>query len=189
MKPGTILLLNGTSSSGKTTLLHLLQEALDSPFLEFGLDKVIWMLPRRYFYPPLWDEVLGKADRAGAFGHQLIQGLHRAMRTLSENGLNVLADHVLVEPAWALDLAEQLSDLPAYLIGIQSSLEILEQREKSRKDRTLGQARAQFDLVHAHGFYDFTVNSGESSAEESLEQILQFLKNNPSPQALQKIKT
>jgi len=65
MTPGTFILLNGTSSPGKTTLIHLLQDALAPPLLEFGLDKVIWMLPRRCFYPPLWDEVLGKADQAG----------------------------------------------------------------------------------------------------------------------------
>jgi len=65
MTPGTILFLNCTSCSGKTTLIHLLQDALPPPFLDFDLDKVIWMLPKRYFYPPLWDQVLGKADQAG----------------------------------------------------------------------------------------------------------------------------
>ena len=189
MKPGTILLLNGTSSSGKTTLLHLLQEALEPPFLEFGLDKVIWMLPRRYFYPPLWDEVLGRASQAGDFGHQLVRGLHRGIRAFSENGLNILADHVLVEPAWALDLAEQLGDLPAYLIGIQCPLEKLEQREKDRKDRTLGQARAQFDLVHVHGDYDFTVDSGQYTPEENVEQIMRFLKDTPQPRALRQLRS
>ena len=188
MSPGTILILNGTSSSGKTTLLRLLQDALDPPFLEFGIDKIIWMLPKRYSSPPLWDEVLGRADQAGVFGQQLIHGLHRAIRTLSENGLNVLADHVLVEPTWALDLAEQLADLPAYLIGIQCPLEELEQREKNRKDRTLGQARAQFNLVHAHEIYDLTVDSAAFTPEENVQQVLQFLRVYP-PRALGQMKS
>ena len=83
MQPGTILILNGTSSSGKSTLIRLLQKDLNQPYLEFGLDKLIWMLPKRYFSPPLWDEVLGKADQAGAYGHQLVHAMHRAIRSLA----------------------------------------------------------------------------------------------------------
>jgi chloramphenicol 3-O-phosphotransferase len=51
--PGTIILLNGTSSSGKTTLLKTLQAALPEPFLDSGLDRFLWMLPKRYLEPPL----------------------------------------------------------------------------------------------------------------------------------------
>jgi len=59
-----IIFLNGTSSSGKSTLIKGLQAALDEPFLELGLDKFIWMLPKRYLNQPLWDEILGQADQA-----------------------------------------------------------------------------------------------------------------------------
>lgn len=188
MQTGTILILNGASSSGKTTLIRLLQESLQKPFLEFGLDKLIWMLPKRYFNPPLWDEVLGKADQAGSYGHQLIHGLHCAIRSLAENGLNLLADHVLVEPQWVVDCASQLGDLPVYLIGIHCELEILEQREAGRKDRTLGQARRQYQKIHAQGIYDFTVDSSESTPEENITQILAFLESNPAPQALKQLR-
>ena len=187
MQPGTILILNGTSSSGKTTLIRMLQGALDQPFLELGLDKLIWMLPKRYFSPPLWDEVLGKADQAGEYGHKLVHGMHRAIRSLAENGLNILADHVLIEPDWVIDCANQLCHLPAYLIGIHCELQILEQREANRKDRTLGQARRQFHKVHSHGIYDFTIDSSESTPEENIAQILAFLKSSPPPKALKQL--
>jgi len=189
MATGTTLILNGTSSSGKTTLIRMLQVALNQPFLEFGLDKLIWMLPKRYFSPPYWDEVLGKADHAGEYGHMLVHGMHCAIRSMAEKGLNILADHVLVEPNWVADCADQLGDLPAYLIGIHCELKILEQREVNRKDRTLGQARRQYPKIHAHGIYDFTVNSGESTPEENIAQILQFLKPNPPPQALKQLRS
>jgi chloramphenicol 3-O-phosphotransferase len=39
--PGTIILLNGTSSSGKTSVVRALQEVLNEPFLEAGLDKFL----------------------------------------------------------------------------------------------------------------------------------------------------
>jgi chloramphenicol 3-O-phosphotransferase len=72
MGNGTIILINGTSSSGKTSIVHALQELLAEPYLEAGIDKFIFMLPERYLERPLWDDVLGLADRAGAAGHTLV---------------------------------------------------------------------------------------------------------------------
>ena len=65
-----------------------------------------------------------------------------------------MTDHVLAEPAWVQECARLFAGLPALFVGIRCPLEVLEQREKERRDRTLGQAWAQFDLVHAHGMYD-----------------------------------
>src|SRR5512138_366272 len=117
MTPGNILLLNGASSAGKTSLLRALQECFEEPYLEAGIDKFIWMLPERYLERPLWDDVLGRATQAGEMGHCLVTGMHRAIAALSRAGLNVVADTVLVEPAWRQDCARQLAGLPAYLIG------------------------------------------------------------------------
>ena len=67
---GTIIILNGTSSAGKTSLVLALQKILPEPFLDSGIDKFIWMLPERYLDQPLWDEVLGLATQAGNVGRR-----------------------------------------------------------------------------------------------------------------------
>jgi len=72
MNTGTGFFLNGTFNSGKSTLIEGLQDSLSEPCLEMGLDKTIWMLPKRYLNQPLWNEVLGKANAAGELGHQLV---------------------------------------------------------------------------------------------------------------------
>lgn len=136
---GNIIILNGTSSSGKTSLVRALQNVLDEPYLEAGIDKFIFMLPGRYIERPLWDDVLGLADRAGATGHILIAGIHRSIAELSKMRNNVIADHVLLESLWLKDCADLFAELPAYLIAVRCPLEVLEQRECSRRDRTLGQ--------------------------------------------------
>ena len=187
MNPGKIILLNGASSSGKTSILKVLQETLDEPYLEAGLDKFIWMLPSRYFYRPLWDDVLGLAVQAGNLGARLASGMHHSLAALSNAGLNVLADHVLVEPAWVFECAELLADLPAYLIGIRCELAILEERERARRDRTLGQARAQFERVHAHGLYDFEVDTSAEEVESCAGQIVAYLKSGIEPLALRRL--
>lgn len=38
MNPGTFIILNGASSSGKSSLLKELQNTLDEPYLNAGLD-------------------------------------------------------------------------------------------------------------------------------------------------------
>lgn len=173
--PGTILVLNGTSSSGKSSLLRALQDSLAEPYLEAGLDKFIWMLPRRYLDRPLWDDVLGLADQAGESGHRLVTSMHLAIAALARSGQNVLADHVLVEPAWVQHSAQVFAGLPAYLIGVHCPLEVLEQRERARRDRTLGQARAQFGRVHAHGCYDLEVDTAREDVGRCVARIKEFL--------------
>ncbi len=188
MANGTIIILNGASSSGKTSIVRALQGTLDAAFVEAGLDKFIFMLPKRYLDRPLWDDVLGRADHAGPAGHTLVLGMHRAIAALARAGNNVLADHVLVEPAWVRDCAELFCELPAYLVGVRCPLEVLEQREQSRRNRTLGQARTQFDLVHAHGHYDLEVDTCLASAEECARQIQRRVQDGAPPCAFKRLK-
>ncbi len=184
---GTILIINGASSSGKTSLVRALQSTLDGPYLEAGLDKFLWMLPRRYFHRPLWDDILGRADTAGALGHQLVSAMHQAIAALARAGMPVIADHVLVEPAWLLECASLFCDLPAYFIGVYCPLEVLEAREQARHDRTLGQARLQYPLVHAHGVYDLKVDTARYDPEACAQQIKAHLLSGKPPQAFRQL--
>lgn len=187
MAAGTIILLNGASSSGKTSIVKALQHASIEPFLDAGLDRFLWMLPGRYLERPLWDDVLGSATVAGATGHRLVRGMHRAIAELSRAGNHVVADHVLVEAEWVIDAASVLGNLPAWLIGVHCPLEVLEAREKDRADRTLGQARAQFDLVHRHAVYDFEVDTSAMTPEACVAAILSTLRRG-SPSALSRLR-
>ena len=46
MNHGIIIILNGTSSSGKTSVLHALQDLLEEPYLEAGIDKFFSCFPK-----------------------------------------------------------------------------------------------------------------------------------------------
>ncbi len=175
MPAGTIIIINGASSSGKTSIIRALQDLLPDPYLEAGIDKFIFMMPKRYLDRPLWDDVLGLADHAGQAGRKLVMGMHRAVAALSQSGCNVLVDHVLVEGSWVRDCANLFCDLPAYLVGIQCPLEILEQREAGRKNRTLGQARLQYPVIHAYSVYDLEVNTALYSPQACSQQILEMV--------------
>jgi chloramphenicol 3-O phosphotransferase len=187
MTTGTIIVLNGTSSSGKTSIARALQDLFEVPYLDAGLDRFLWMLPRRYLDRPLWDEVLGLASEAGPTGHRLVAGMHQALVSLARTGNNVVADHVLVEPLWLRECAGLLAGLPAYLVGVRCPLEVLEQRERARRDRTLGQAAAQFPLVHAHGIYDLEVDTSVSCIDACARQIKERVESGAPPVAFARL--
>jgi len=187
VQPGKIILLNGASSAGKTTLLKCLQNQLSESYLDAGMDKFIWMLPERYLERPLWDDVLGLATEAGQMGHRLFSAMHRVIATLSQAGINVLADHVLVERLWVRECADLLGDLPAYVVGVRCPLEVLLERERSRKNRTLGQAVAQFPIVHAYCAYDCEVDTSRYNAEACAAQVIQYIETYP-PRALRRMR-
>jgi len=186
--PGTIIFLNGTTSSGKSSILNHLQPMLAWPFLDAGIDKFIWMLPARYLNErELWDTVLGHAASAGPLGHTLFSGMHHAIAALARAGNHILADHVLVEPIWVQECAMLFHELPAYLIGIRCPLDVIEQRERERADRTLGQARKQYDLVHAHGIYDFEIDSSLATPQACAAQIRDYVLSGAQPTAFRRL--
>ena len=184
---GKIILLNGTSSSGKTSIIKALQNILKDPYLDAGIDRFIWMLPQRYLDRPLWDDVLGLATEPGAVGNHLMSGMHHCITALSRAGNNVVADHVLVSDVWLEECARLFRELPAFFVGVRCPLAILERREVARKDRTLGQARAQFHLVHAHGIYDLEVDTAQLSAHECARQIKRRIEGGGPPDAFKRL--
>jgi chloramphenicol 3-O phosphotransferase len=185
---GVLILINGASSAGKTSLVRALQREFEAPYLDAGLDRFLWMLPSRYLERPLWDEVLGLATEAGSTGHRLVLGMHRAIEALLDSGSDVVADHVLVERVWLADAARRFADRRAYFIGVRCPLPVLEQRERARKDRTLGQARAQHALVHAHGVYDLEIDTSIDSPEACARQIRTRVEAGPPPDAFRRLR-
>src|SRR5262245_52359814 len=188
MTTGTIIVLNGTSSAGKSSIVRALQSILDEPYLHAGMDTFFHMLPQRYLDWPLWHEVLGNNTHAGPVGRPLVMGMHQAVAALARAGNHVLVDHVLVEPQWLADCAALFAELPACLIGVRCPLEVALQREQQRRDRAPGQARAHFPLVHAHGIYDFEVDTSSADVGTCARAIKQFLDSGAAPTAFRRLK-
>ncbi len=160
---------------------------MEEPYLDAGLDKFLFMLPKPYLnQPALWAQVM-EPTRSGPVGLRLISGMHQAIAALAGAGNYVVADHVLIDSRWLADASTVFAQRKAYFIGVHCPLEVVEQRERDRGDRTLGQARQQYELVHAHGEYDFTVNTAEATPEECARQIQAFLSGDPEPRAFRQL--
>lgn len=183
MESGRLIMLNGTSSAGKTSILTELQKKLPQLYLLAGLDKFLNFLPESYFKLPQWNEVMGLSNQSGPIGDQLITGMHHSIKALLDTGHNVLSDQVFINSNWVAEAASLFSGYNAYIIGIRCPLVVIEQREKDRKNRTLGSSALQFDVVHRWTEYDFSLDSSLNSPEQNAEMILEFLKMGRAPQA------
>ena len=169
-------------ASGKSTLVRALQARLDGPWLGVGIDTVVFALPKAYLDLPRLGEVFryvpaepGSAApfriETGELGLRLVDGLHRMVASLADAGLSVIVDHVLLEPEWLPDLAARLAGHEVLFVGVRCPLEVVVERERERRDRTIGQAAAQFDVVHRAGGYDLEVDTSVLAPDEAAERI------------------
>jgi chloramphenicol 3-O phosphotransferase len=180
--PGRIILINGTSSSGKTTLVKALQSTLPELWLEMGIDRFAYALPSRVLGRPTWPQLFRYVRPAGRsdglftiettpLGQRFISGMHATAAALADAGLNVIVDHVLLEQAWLDECARLWAGFAVLFVGVRCPLEVVLERELERKDRTLGQAEAQFAVVHRWGNYDVEVDTSVLAPEDAVAQI------------------
>ena len=57
MNKGKVIVLNGVSSSGKTTLAKAMQEAFDEPYIRLSIDDFINMMPEKLIKADLGNTV------------------------------------------------------------------------------------------------------------------------------------
>lgn len=176
MTKGRIILLNGTSSSGKTTLSQALQEALPEPYMHLSLDGLFYMYPKRFLNANTRTE----AEVFRQLIPTVVSGLHHAAAALAKAGNNVIVDHVLQEDGWLQECLECWKELVVYFVGVKCDLSIVMEREARREDREKGLAWSQYDRVHRHNLYDIVIDTTNQNAEKCARQIIKAMANSDS---------
>ncbi|NMO97712.1 chloramphenicol phosphotransferase CPT family protein [Paenibacillus lemnae] len=171
MAQGTVIFLNGTSSSGKTSISLELQRILDEPYLHISLDQFLHMLPADYLNGGKPEETTTHAMM------QTVKGMHHALPALAAAGSNIIVDHVMQEKQWLEECASLLAGYKVLFVSVVCSLEELQRRETERGDRNIGLASYQYNLVHSHGIGDLEINTEFNSALECAEKIKTYLNN------------
>lgn len=159
--PGRIILLNGASSSGKSSLARALQDALAEPFWHFSIDHLIdaRVLPR---------ERVQRGDFSWAdLRAPFFDGFHRCLPALAGAGNNLIVEHIVETREWMDRLLRLLGAFDVFFVGLHCPLPELERRERERGDRRPGEARADFTTTHAFCTYDFEVTSTAPPAENA----------------------
>lgn len=163
---GSIILINGASSAGKSTLAREVQAQADVPLLHFTFDLFIDgnILPREQL-------------RSGRFQWHTIRstvfhGYRRCLHALASSGNALVVDHIVETQDEMLELLDLFADLDVFFVGLHCSLAELERREKARGDRQGGDARHDLQTVHTFGEYDLELHSDRATVAENATMLL-----------------
>jgi chloramphenicol 3-O phosphotransferase len=184
---GRVIVLNGTTSAGKSTLARALQRDLAArgePWLVIALDDFFARSPADWFRigghvgaraeaGMVFEVVDGRIERrVGPFGRTVLAGYRAAVAGMARAGLDVIVDEVLLSAedweGWLVELA----GLEVRWVAVELSLEATLRRERDRGDRVIGMAAAQFDVVHSFPTYDVRVDTSRLTPEEAAAAIL-----------------
>lgn len=190
MKQGLIVLLNGTSSAGKTSISRELINQKEILFHHLSIDDfyhnyndfINIKFPDLKPVRKLDDEVIGQI-----IFDPIISMYYATIKLFSEMGLNVIVDTVIENDKWFNDYLDVLFDYPTLFVGVICSKEELARREQIRGDRRIGLAASQFDKVYSFNEYDLEVNTEELSPTECAEKILSFMKSDQDYAAFKKL--
>jgi len=160
-----IIILNGPSSSGKSTLARAAQSKIELPFWHISIDHLrdSGVLPSARFKS---GEFAWSSHRAAFF-----EGFHRSLAADAEAGNNLIVEHIFDTPGWIGRLAELLAPVDVFFVGLYAPLPELIRREAARGDRPVGDAERDFHSVHRGMRYDFEVSS-ERPVEENVDALL-----------------
>ena len=193
----SIIFLNGTSSSGKTTLALALQQALREPWQHIALDQFRDGMPGAYRGLNAPDGSTGAAGlnvvpvdhasgrvteiRFGAQGEAVLAGMRRAIAAFAACGQNIIIDDLLFKPAYLEDYVQVLAPFAVYFVGVRCPIDVVEARESSRPGRFPGTALSHFDSVHAHGVdYDVEVDTSALTPRAAARRIKDRLASPPT---------
>ncbi|MFC3209717.1 chloramphenicol phosphotransferase CPT family protein [Planomicrobium okeanokoites] len=160
MGKGKIILLNGVSSSGKSTLARELVNQLDGYF-HLSIDD--------------YDGFIEKAENRET-GHLIPVPTeffyHRTIAMFSDLGVNVIADQILHDVSTTKDCFTVLQRYPVFFVGVHCPPPVLQQRESQRGDRPIGLAEIQLNFIHQQRhLYHLEVNTYKDTIANCAKQI------------------
>ena len=159
---GNVIVLNGTSSSGKTTLTRELQSQYSEVYLLCSLDAFWDMTP------------YGIAAGSKNFPN-MKHALAKSVRALAETGHNVIVDMVFCGQKTYRELTKEPAGLNLTIIKVECPLDELENREVARGDRDIGLAKSQYASVHEEVVYDLVLNTLANSPQQCALNVIESL--------------
>ena len=169
MKNGTVIYLNGVTSSGKTSIVEALRsEDLDFYYLSDDVfeDNII---NTEYDAPDYW-EVLAEA----------VFLMHKTARLFSQHGKTVVIDSMLLgNEAFAPHykrVLEIYEGYPLYMVEVYCPLEVCRQRNLLRGDRHETQSDEQAAVMAQNVRYDLRLDTHLQTAKACAQTLLHHLR-------------
>lgn len=176
--PGRIILLNGASSSGKSSLARAIQSRIDRPFWHISIDHLrdSGVLPTARL-------------KSGEFDWRKMReafflGFERSLLAYVAAGNDLVVEHIMESEAWLLRLADTLAGQDVFFVGVHCALEELERRERERGDRPIGDARRDFHRIHSYCLYDLEVDAMQDR-ESNADSVIAAWRARSKPTAFE----
>ena len=198
---GQVILLNGTSSAGKSTIAKSIQHVASEPYLVVSLDQFRDCLPDRYrglnapsnstgakglnVRAERQDETALTHIEFGEYGVRVLKAMHRTVATCSNMGLNVIVDDMITLHELVVDYVKVLHDLPVLCVGVHCDQKELVSREDDRPGRFAGTAISHLEVVHKHITYDLEIDNTHGDPRQHAELILSRTPSDPHGAAIE----
>ncbi|MDP9245438.1 MAG: chloramphenicol phosphotransferase [Chloroflexota bacterium] len=185
-------MLNGAPRSGKSSIVAAIQETLDGPWMNLGVDVFV-----REVTPPRYRPGMGL--RPGEADHPvapLVPAMYAAfydsIAAHSRAGLNVVVDVGHHDPAVLADCARRLAGLPVLFVGVRCPIDVIMARRNDGQPGREGQYAVGSAAdpipapvlrweaaVHANGPYDLEVDTSALTPAECAAEIRRRLAGPP----------
>jgi chloramphenicol 3-O phosphotransferase len=186
-----VVVLNGGSSSGKSSIARRLQRLLGPTWLTLGVDDLVRALPGG----DELDELIRAQPEAGPVGaagsiefgpdgsvtvgedfRWAEASWYAGLAAIGRCGTGLILDEVFLGGRSSQErLSQALTDLPVVWVGVRCDPEVAAAREASRPDRVGGMARLQAARVHEGVVYDLVVDTTAVSAADCASLIAAHL--------------
>ncbi len=189
MKLPDVILLNGTSSAGKSALAGMLQARL--PFIRMGIDDFVWERVPSDWFEAIGQFLRGEGDALAPQADQpfkMFRAFHRAVRACVGEGIGVIVDDAIISRALLDDWVAALEGIDVFFVGVHCAADELVLRERARRDRAPGSAVQAMARVHAHAIYDLEIDSTATSSSALAAQIIAALETRTRPGAFARMR-
>lgn len=169
----SVIVLNGGSSAGKSTIARSLQTEFRDAWLTFGVDILIEAMPSDLsstedgiaFHP---DGTVSPGAQFRALEAAWMEGI----AAMAKAGARIIIDDVFLSGAAAQGRwRTALRGLNVLWVGVRCEAEVAESREATRDDRIVGMARSQALIVHEGIDSDMVVDTTSTAAATCAQEI------------------
>lgn len=173
MRPGWIVVLNGTPRAGKSSIVRAIQERFDGVWVNLGVDVARAATPAR-FQPGIGLRPGEDSHPAAPLVPLLYAALYESIAAHSRLGVNVVVDVGHYDGDVLADCMRRLAGLPVVFVGVRCPVEVVVERRREEpggystsEDAALRWERA----VHAGRAYDLEVDTSLLGPEQCAEAI------------------
>jgi chloramphenicol 3-O phosphotransferase len=198
-QPGQIVILNGAPRSGKSSIVKVIQETFDGPWMNLGVDVFKeYIIPKRYS-PAIGLRPGGEAPDLEPLIVVLYAAMYESVAIHSRLGLNVVVDvghhdNYSIPRGILVDSAQRLNGLPVLFVGVRCPIEIIMERrcktwgsDGSADEPVPEPIQLWQREVHDPGIYDLEVDTSLLSPEECAEEIQRRLEDGMRPSAFERL--